>query len=130
MNLAAAIKTVVERRKEIILAILFGSVGRGSATPDSDIDIALLPEEPIAADARMQMMEEISGVAGRPVDLVDLRQAHGPLLRQILSTGRRLVARDSGALAELIGRSLLEQADFQRHLDYIHQTRRQRWIGV
>lgn len=130
MNLAGSIQDTVERRKEIVLAILFGSAARDTAKADSDVDLALLSVEPITAEAKLRWIEEIGGVAGRPVDLVDLRQAHGPLLRQILSTGRRLVSRDPVALAELIGRSLLEQADFQRHLDHIHQTRRRRWIGV
>lgn len=112
------------------MAILFGSTASGGAKPDSDVDIALLLDTPMTLETKVNLIEEIGLATGRPVDLVDLREAHGALLRQILSTGRRLVFKDPAAWADLIGRSLLERADFQPLLDLLHQTRRRRWIGV
>lgn len=61
-------------------AILFGSRARGRARPDSDIDVAILPE-----DSALSLMEEhtlaaeLERVAGAPVDLVRIDHAPAAL---------------------------------------------------
>jgi len=118
-----------ERRTDVLLAILFGSTARNSARFESDIDIAVLTDPLLSVRKKEEMIDDIIGVAGRSVDLVDLHRAHGTLLRQILSNGTRLVCRNSLDLARLIKRAVFEQADFQPYIDRIHRERRKRWIG-
>jgi predicted nucleotidyltransferase len=130
MDIIASAQRFFEHRHDAILVIVFGSAVKGGMRFESDIDLAVLFERPLSAAMKQDLIEELAGALGRPVDLVDLRGAHGPLLRQILTTGKRLVCRDTTAYGELIRRSLYEQADFQRSLDFIHHERRKRWIGV
>jgi uncharacterized protein len=118
-----------EHRADVLLAILFGSAARNNANFDSDMDIAVLTDTGLSVTQKERMIDEITRVAGRPIDLVDLHHAHGTLLRQILSHGTRLVCRNSLDLAGLIKRALFEQADFQPYIDRIHTERRKRWIG-
>jgi predicted nucleotidyltransferase len=60
---------------------VFGSRARGTARPDSDIDIlyALRPRRRLGWEIE-QLADELAELLGRPVDLVSLRGLH-PLLR-------------------------------------------------
>lgn len=76
-------------RKGVVLAYLFGSLGRGQA--GRDVDLAVLTREGPACRLR----EEIASALGTErVDLVDLRRV-SPILRfEILRTGRPLYVAD------------------------------------
>jgi predicted nucleotidyltransferase len=60
------------------LAILFGSRARGTARPDSDVDIAVLPVDPaLSLHDEGRLTATLERAAGAPVDLV--RLDHAPL---------------------------------------------------
>lgn len=54
---------------------LFGSVLRPDFRPDSDIDVLLTfdPQHPVSLFDRVDMIEELMALFGRPVDLVNRR---------------------------------------------------------
>ncbi len=60
-----------------IYATVFGSVARGQALPDSDIDVAVSFGKPMSADLRMAVIGIVADVSGRSVDLIDLESAGG-----------------------------------------------------
>ena len=60
-----------------IYATVFGSVARGQALPDSDIDVALSFGKPMSSDLRMAVTGIVADVSGRSVDLIDLESAGG-----------------------------------------------------
>jgi len=68
----------------VIYAVLFGSASRGELRPDSDLDIAVAAAGPISAAMRYDIINLVSGIAGRPVDLVDLKTARGVVLARAL----------------------------------------------
>lgn len=75
---------------EVQAIILFGSYATGEATPDSDLDLAvLLPGrgDPVRL---WQVGETLAIRFGMDVDLVDLIAANTILQYQIVTTGRRL----------------------------------------
>lgn len=79
---------------------VFGSVARGDAGPNSDLDLAVLlpPAEP--RSSLWENAQEISERLGRDVDLVDLRRAGDVLRMQVLRHGRPLyIARPGEVLA-------------------------------
>ena len=77
------------------LVVLFGSVARGRARRDSDLDVAVRADEPADLDALYVLLAP--RLATSAVDLVDLRRA-GPLLAfQVARHGRLLYERDPGA---------------------------------
>ena len=115
---------------EIELAILFGSMATGKASSESDLDIGVAGPAAIDWRTKMRLVEAISLVALRPVDLVDLRTASGTLLHQILTTGEIILCRNHTLYADLIKKMLFDQADFQPMVRRIFQERRKKWIGV
>jgi predicted nucleotidyltransferase len=67
-----------------VYAALFGSVSRGAARQDSDIDVAVSFGKPMTSDLRMAVTGLVAEVAGRSVDLIDLEKAGGLILSQAL----------------------------------------------
>lgn len=83
----------------VAAAWLFGSQARGTARPDSDVDVAVLftarprgfEEQPWELEARLTQ------VAGRPVQVVVANTAPADLVRRVLAEGQLLVDRDRSA---------------------------------
>lgn len=107
------------------LAFLFGSMARGEAREDSDLDIAVAGTDPLSAADRLELMDRLAVLAGRPVDLVDLRTAPPPLLRHALTTGVLCLRTDSTLHAEMLRRLWYEQADIMPNYSLILRRRRE-----
>lgn len=118
------------RHPSVVLAILFGSMAKGHARGDSDLDMAVLTSTPLSVEARILLVEDLTLVFGRPVDLIDLDQVHNPLLQQILTKGRRVICQDRTRYAQLILRMVYEEADVMPYYRRILSERRQAWIGI
>ena len=122
-----SLKQLFQQRSEIKLAILFGSIAMKKERYDSDIDIAVDMGHPMTAEERTNLIDEISSLTARPVDLIDLTKVGEPLLGQILKKGRRFVGSDD-AYAALLSRHLIDQADFMPFRNRILEERRRAWI--
>ena len=109
-------------------AWVFGSVAAGTATPTSDVDVAVLGSEPLSAEEKRALIEHLAQETGRPVDLVDLQATHGPIVDRILQSGTRLFCDDPTRYAELLKRWWLDRADWRPYRRRILQERRERWI--
>ena len=112
------------------MAFVFGSLTAEHARPDSDLDVAILATTPLSSQIRMDMIGDLALAFGRPVDLLDLSQTHGPLLQQILTQGRLILCKDRAQYAELIRRNAYEEADFMPYYRRILSARRKAWIGT
>ena len=93
-------------------AYLFGSAARGQMLADSDIDVAIDIGRALSATECWNAMQHLAVRAGRDVDLVDFRTASDVLRHQVLTTGRRLFARDEAAQANFEAAALSEYFDF------------------
>ncbi|BAP57161.1 DNA polymerase beta domain-containing protein [Thioploca ingrica] len=85
-NLALVRQIILEKLQNYSVQIyLFGSQARGNARPTSDIDVAILPKEPLPmgllAEVREALFDSIIPVQ---VDLVDLSQAEENFKQRIL----------------------------------------------
>ena len=95
LPLAATSRTVarcVTRHSEIQAAYIFGSVAKGRARPDSDIDIAVLLRRPLPAARalrfRLRLAGELGAALGRDdVQVVILNDAPPLLAHRVLSSG-------------------------------------------
>jgi len=95
-SIVDALRGYFESRPDgIVCAWLFGSVARGSARPDSDVEAAI----------------------GRPVDLVVLNRAPVDLIHRVLRDGVLLVERDRNARVRFEVRARNEFFDLKPHLD-------------
>jgi predicted nucleotidyltransferase len=75
-ELLAEVAAVLQARDGIRLAYVFGSRGRDEASPDSDLDVAVLADEPMSAVALGDLVERLEAETGiHRVDLVDLAVA-------------------------------------------------------
>jgi predicted nucleotidyltransferase len=73
-----------------VYAAVFGSVARGEARADSDLDLAVSFGRPMSSDLRMAIIGIAADAAGRSVDLVDLESAQGLILARALG-GREIL---------------------------------------
>ena len=98
---------IIDRLREALPGLagvwLFGSQAGGEAQAASDIDLAILVDGKADPIELWSLAAELAGIAGRPVDLIDLRDASTVMQSQIVARGRRLWSRDNGAaLYELV----------------------------
>lgn len=122
------LRTLLSNFPWIRLAVLFGSLAKGTARFDSDIDLAVLADQPLEPEQKLQLMEEIALALDRPVDIIDLARVGLPLLDQIVRTGVRVVGTDE-RWAQILYRNMIENADFAPLQQYILTSRRHAWIG-
>ncbi len=128
MNTPDRIRKLLADRGDIRMALLFGSQATERVTPRSDLDLAVMMDAPMSAEAKAALIAELAELSGRPVDLVDLRTAGEPLLGQVLMHGVRLLG-DDVEYARLIRRHVFEEADFMPYRRRILEERRRAWIG-
>ena len=123
-----ALRGVLKAFPDLEVAVLFGSLARGDAGAQSDVDLAVRFRKPLAPERKMTLIDALAEVAGRPVDLVDLHRAGEPLLGRILREGILLHGTSSDRAA-LVYRHLVDQEDFGPIRRHMLEGRRRAWIG-
>jgi predicted nucleotidyltransferase len=113
---SGALKAFLEGEGRVLVAYLFGSMGRGDHTADSDIDIAILLAEPRRASLELylRLRDELSKRLGGEVDLVILNEAPPLLKYQVIRHGKLLYCKDERARVEFEARAQDEYLDFSR----------------
>lgn len=109
------------------LAIVFGSVAKGTAQFDSDIDVAVWGRTPLAQAQHNALIRDMAHLTGRPVDLIDLHRVGEPLLGQILRHGRRIFGSDQD-MASLMQRHVYATEDFVPGVQHMLEQRNQQWL--
>jgi len=120
---------VLERVEGINLVIIYGSAAAGTMRCGSDVDIAVLLDHVLDATEKLELKGVLEQALLRDVDLVDLSELSGMLLKQILCKGRVVIRRDSLALAELYKRMIYNQADMMPYVIRTLEERQQRFIN-
>lgn len=95
----------------VIAIYQFGSQVHGTARPTSDLDVAVLARDPIPAERRFHLAQDLAAQLHRDVDLLDLRTASTVMRMQVLATGQCLDTRDDQAKAEF---EMYAYADYAR----------------
>jgi len=90
----ATLAALVERLREDVPALqavyLFGSRAGSKAARGSDVDLAVLAAEEMDDLQLWDLAQACAALAGRDVDLVDLRAVSAVMRAQIVSQGRSL----------------------------------------
>jgi predicted nucleotidyltransferase len=100
----------------IAAAWLFGSVARGTARPDSDVDVGVLfREDPprTLAGYHFDLEADLQALLGLPVQLVVLNRAPVDLAFGVLRDGKLLVNQDSSRRIEFEVRTSNEFWDME-----------------
>lgn len=114
---------------DLKIALVFGSVARGCARSDSDLDIAVATDRALTAAEKISLIAQLAEISGRAIDLVDLYQVGEPLLGEILRDGIQLLG-DTEMFTRLVLRHIYATADFVPIQQRILAERRQAWIGT
>lgn len=113
-------------KPSINCAYVFGSVAKGTAQPNSDIDIAILGEK-LDANEILRLMQAIANLTDRAVDWVDLKDAGMTITLEALN-GIRLLG-DDEAHAQLLARAVVDAGDFGLLYERILSERREAWFN-
>lgn len=100
----AAVRRILASRDDVELGIVFGSTARGSTTPRSDVDVAVLGGN---ADT-LGISAALSRELGRDVQVVRLEDAGIPLLESIIEDGLMAFERTRGTFATWRSRTLMD----------------------
>jgi predicted nucleotidyltransferase len=100
-----ALRTVLRGRKDIRLALLFGSRARGRARPDSDADVAVLGPKGLGL---LELAADLSAAARVEVDVISLEDPGYPLLNALLRDSIVLHEGVRGAAATWRSHALLD----------------------
>jgi predicted nucleotidyltransferase len=111
------------------LAIVYGSVAAGNMRSDSDVDVAVLFDHALSAVQKIQLKDRLEQELLRPVDLVDLSNLSGTILKQILCKGRIVIRKDSKVLAALYQRMIYNQEDMMPYVRRTLLERQQRFFN-
>jgi uncharacterized protein len=102
----------------IAAAYLFGSVARGTARPDSDVDVGVLysVDPPKTLAGMFDLEGDLESALGLPVQVVVLNYAPVDLIVRVLRDGKLLVDRDRSRRIQFEVRSRNELWDLEPYL--------------
>ena len=104
------VATVRTRLPQARAIYRYGSAGGIYERPDSDLDVAILGTAPLGFEEILALSSALAMVAGRDVDVVDMRAIPVTLRLQIVVNGTRLFAQDESEAAELESRTFSDYA--------------------
>lgn len=112
-TLRAQLAAALTEGPALRFALVFGSVARGEARVDSDLDVAILPTDPSASLAdEHRLADALERASGRPVDLVRIDHADDALLWRIARDGVVLVSTPAEAVKRWRAQVAIEHADW------------------
>lgn len=93
-NLKNQLIEIIQNKINPAFIVLFGSFAKGTNRIDSDIDLAFFSKEQLSSYERFLLASELAEIAGREVDLVDLKQIDTVFTMQIFSQGIPIYIQD------------------------------------
>jgi len=107
------IREFLDKRGEVSLAFIFGSFAEGRLNKESDVDIALLFRVEPDISTLTDIMNWISVIVKRDVDIVVLNNASPIIRMQVLRKGRLLKKVDERIYCDFYLRTVKEYDDIK-----------------
>lgn len=132
----AAVAPVFRTHPNVAAAYVFGSVARGTADAESDIDIGLVYRVPESSSAHDELADELTSALARTtgterVDVLDL-SAQGPIFcQQVLSEGKLIHETDRARRVDFESDTIVRAIDFRPTYELATQgkaTALRRWL--
>ncbi|PIP19532.1 MAG: nucleotidyltransferase [Candidatus Omnitrophica bacterium CG23_combo_of_CG06-09_8_20_14_all_41_10] len=116
MKIQEAVKDYFSGQKDVVSVYLFGSTATGKTHSTSDVDIAVffqssLPQEEQSSRSLL-MMDELSRILDKNIDIVVLNSANSFLKFQIIKSGLRLCEDKERKSRGFEARAIMEYFDF------------------
>lgn len=112
-SLSSALREVCGNGPVLRLAVLFGSFATGRSHAQSDVDVAIVPEDgdlPLADELALQVA--LGRACGREVDLVRLDQASTLVRWQVARDGHPLWEGRPGEYSRFVASAAADYLDF------------------
>ncbi len=77
------LKNILGPRKDIPLALLYGSAASDTLHAGSDLDVAVSAGRVLSPEERLELSTDLLQATGREVDLLDIETAEGLILHEI-----------------------------------------------
>ena len=108
------------KRKEVLMAFVFGSYAEGRQTAESDFDVAVyfVPQKSEASESKIyyenesEVYSDISGIIHKDIDLVCMNYAPASLVSYVIKKGIPLVIKDERLHLETYLKASTETEDF------------------
>ena len=116
-QLIDTVQQLLRSEPTLRLALLFGSLARGAAGPDSDVDLAILPDgAEFSLKDELDLQARLSSRLGREIDLVRLDLCAPALRFRVAREGIGLVG-DAVDLARFRAWAGIEHAELEPQLE-------------
>ncbi|WP_288005044.1 nucleotidyltransferase domain-containing protein [Thermofilum sp.] len=125
-NVSSDMIAVFKQYPGIIAVLLFGSRARGDYRPDSDYDIAVLAEKPLAQKELEEIalkIAELLGVPADKVDIVDLQVAPNELLYKVIRDQVPLYVSDNERFKRWVSENYIRVLDEEESLKETYYVR-------
>lgn len=109
-------RRILRQYPSILAAYLHGSTAKGTARPDSDIDIAVLPEpgQQIPLKTRLECAGELEGILGCPVDIGELSTRNLVYSKEVAVGGQEIFSSNRFESERFIATCLAMYAELQQ----------------
>ena len=114
-----ALKQYLLPDDNIRFALIFGSHAKGHTKPDSDLDLALYFFDPPQGFDLLNMINTLSNIAQKEVDLVVLNRASAFLRHQIIKEAIRFLIKDSVGYRQFREKTMIDY-DIYRYFTGSH----------
>jgi len=122
MNILEKIKYEFEKFPEVEIVILFGSAVKDRLIRQSDIDIAFAQKTITSHEKKIDIYISLEKSLGRDIDLIDLHQVNGHILKNILCKGDIVIKKSIPLLAFFLKKMWYNQADMMPKTRMILET--------
>ena len=121
------LRSVLESKPEVKVCLLFGSAAEGKLIAKSDIDIAICGDNAFSHDFLAELQVAITERLGREVDLLDMARLNGIILRQVITTGKKIINKKPDLLAHYIKKVLFFSEDMLPNYQMILKAKAKRF---
>ena len=121
------LRSLLENKTEVEVCLLFGSAAEGKLGVNSDIDIAVCGEKAFTHDYLAELQVAIAERLGTEVDLLDMARLNGLILRQVITTGKKILNKNPDLLAHYIKKMLFFSEDMYPNYKMILKAKAKRF---
>lgn len=121
------LRSLLENKTEVEVCLLFGSAAEGKLGVNSDIDIAVCGEKAFTHDYLAELQVAIAERLGTEVDLLDMARLNGLILRQVITTGKKILNKNPDLLAHYIKKMLFFSEDMYPNYQMILKAKAKRF---
>ena len=108
-NIITSLRKFLEKKPDILIAILFGSATRRNLVRDLDIGMYFRKKPDLMEICKL--IVELEDLIGLPIDIIPVDEAPPKLLQKIISQGIIVTVKDARLLSELTKKALAEIMD-------------------